>query len=385
MVMYMRREQKLLTLLIIMCIYIILVPTFILPFFSCIFIEYINPFFWLTVLILFLILDREGYKNYKYNRYFFRIIFYITLIFTIIFFSTGFVFGFKIVNLSHTLLSGTLSGFFRVVLCLLIEEYLRYYLISGYRNKKYMYFFITVIFIIIDLLFKHELYPDVYLKTFSYMAVQSIGLGILCSYLASCKTVYGCYLVRTFPFIIYILIPVMPDCGFLCFCIIQIIYYVIVYCSMTEILNNLKNVENKIRVTRYKKIKECLLALFITIVLFIIGIFPYVPLSITNNDMADKLNYGDEIIYKKINNVTGLKKDDIIVFIKNNSIKVRRIQAISIYDGKYLIISSSDNGGIIDTNSVDESEIIGLYVCRIPFVGYPSAWLHKMLGGQNNA
>jgi hypothetical protein len=128
----MKKEQKLITLLAIITMYIVLVPTFILPFFSSYYLHIINPIFWIAMFILTYFFYKEIYIRSKYNRHLAKIVFYITLVFIVIFFLLGLVFGFKISPISHTVYE-VIRNTISLVIVLLVEEYIRYYLINSLR------------------------------------------------------------------------------------------------------------------------------------------------------------------------------------------------------------------------------------------------------------
>ena len=173
----------------------------------------------------------------------------------------------------------------------------------------------------------------------------------------------------------------MPNTTSLYMCIIYSLYIFMVFVIVDDNIKNLRNVENKIKIVKYRKIKNFILSLFIILVFFIVGVFSYVPAAVHDNKMASTINFGDEIIYKKIIDASSLKQDDIIIYLHNNEILIRRIRSISLIEDKHYIIVMQDNGNYVEYNSVDENRIIGIYKFKIPYVGYPIALFKKIIGG----
>lgn len=377
----MKKEHKLIILLAIITIYIVLVPTVILPFFSSYYLHIINPIFWIILFIITYFFFRDFYVRNKYNKYLAKNIFYITLVFVIAFFLLGFVFGFKISILPHTF-KGIIINFISFVVVLLIEEYIRYYLINSIKNKFNFYVLVTFIFTILDIVLYFKITSNMSVYKFIFLLIISnMMINILCSFLAYKKSLYSTLLVRGLPILIYILIPVVPKINWILFTIIAVSYCIF---ALTIINNNLKKlsiIENKIKIKKNREIKLVILTVFTILVMFIIGLFDYVPISIASKSMLPNISVGDAVIYKKYDNaVDNLEVGNIIVYIKNNIIIVHRILKLKEINGELNIITKGDNNEAVDNWIVKSNDIIGVYKFKIPYIGYPAALLHNMFG-----
>lgn len=378
----MKREQKLITLLAIITIYIVLVPTCILPFFSSYYLNVINPFFWITLFAVTYLFYKDLYIRSKYNRHLGKIVFYITLIYIIIFFLLGLAFGFKISSMSHTPF-GIIKNFTSLVVVLLIEEYIRYYLINSFKNKSNIIALITLVFTLFDLVLYFKLIDSMNIYSFIFfLVVPNVLINILCSFLAYKKSLYSTLLIRGMPVIIYILIPVIPNVKLVFMAIIEIVYCITAFIIINNNIRSLNIIENKIKVNKNKRIKFAILVTFTILVMFVIGIFNYVPVSVASESMYPNIKLGDVVIYKKINDMSKLKKGDIIVFIKNNLVIIHRIYSIDMIDSTTYITTKGDNNVLVDDWVVTDEDIIGIYKYKIPYVGYPTALIHKMFGDE---
>jgi signal peptidase I len=59
---------------------------------------------------------------------------------------------------------------------------------------------------------------------------------------------------------------------------------------------------------------------------------------------------------------------------------IHRIEKIKTIDGVRHIITKGDNNKEVDDWVVLDEDIIGLYKFKIPYIGYPTALIHKLFG-----
>lgn len=99
------------------------------------------------------------------------------------------------------------------------------------------------------------------------------------------------------------------------------------------------------------------------------GIFGYKAFNITTNSMEPNINKGDIIIIKKVKNEDKLKKDDIITFWQDDEIITHRIIDITETNGEKRYITKGDNNNIPDLEKISFSQIEGVEVISIPYLG----------------
>lgn len=323
---------------------------------------------------------KEIYIRSKYNRHLAKIVFYITLVFIVIFFLLGLVFGFKISPISHTVYE-VIRNTISLVIVLLVEEYIRYYLINSLRSKTNIHTLITIVFTIFDLVLYFKLIGSINAYEFTFLLViPNVLINMLCSFLAYNKSLYSTLLIRGLPILIYILVPVVPKVNWVVLATTEIIYSITTFTIISNNIKRLSIIENKIKVNKNKGIKLTILTVFTILVMFVIGIFNYVPVSVVSESMLPNISVGDAIIYKKINSSENLNKGNIIVFVKKNIIVIHRIEKIKTIDGVRHIITKGDNNKEVDDWVVLDEDIIGLYKFKIPYIGYPTALIHKLFG-----
>lgn len=99
------------------------------------------------------------------------------------------------------------------------------------------------------------------------------------------------------------------------------------------------------------------------------GFFRYKAYNITTNSMEPTINMGDIIIVKKVKDEENLKNGDIISFNKNGEIITHRIIDIVEANGEKRYITKGDNNNIPDLEKLSFSQIEGVKVISIPYLG----------------
>lgn len=378
----MKKEHKLIILLAIITIYIVMVPTLIIPFFSSSFLNFINPLFWITLFIVTYLFYKDIYIRSKHNRHLAKRVFYILLIYTTLFFLTGFIYGFIVSPLSHSM-DSIVTNIISLVIVFLIEEYIRYYLVNSFKNKKNILILITTVFAILDIVVYYQYNFVTNFIIFALVIIlPNIFISILCTYLSNKKSIYSTLLIKSLPMLIYILVPVIPRVNYFFIMIFEILLTITIFIVIRKSLNRLTNIDNKINAYKRRKIKLLILTVFSILVMFTIGMFTYVPLSIVSESMVPVINVGDAVIYEKIKDDYKFSVNEIIIFVHNDMVIVHRINSISYIDGELSIKTKGDNNNSIDDFIVEENDIIGIYKTKIPYIGYPASFIHKIIGGR---
>lgn len=375
----MKKGQKLVTILVLIMIYIVLLPTCILPFFSRYYTYIINPIFWTLLAILTYHFYKKVKIKNKYNRYFAKLTFYISLAFIILVFLSGFVFGFTPTSYDNSLV-GIIKNIYCFVVVLLLQEYIRYYLINSVRRKTKVYFLITLIFTLFDLALTFRLTTYSILNHILITTIPTFSVNALCSYLAYKKSLYSSFIVKAVLTTTFLLVPVIPNFKTSIFIILELLYYLAIYLSIARANKNLSDVDNKIKINKNKGLKYTVLTIVTIIVSFIIGVFYFAPLAISNDLMEPNLSFGDMAIYKKVNDISIFRPDDVIVYVKDKKLTVKRIESMTSRNGKIYIQTKGDKPNTLSDYLITKEDIIGLYQFKIPYAGYPSAIIYKLLG-----
>ncbi len=369
--------------LIIVILYLLISNIFLINNFNTVYYLWINPIFWIVMFIICIIL-----KN-KYNRYRNKInniqkVFIIMLFFIIIYYLLGLIFGFNYSPYSHDILS-IIKNIWQFIIIIFFQEYIRNYFISNSKTKK-DFIIITLLFIFVGLNFKTLIsslnnISDLFTYSISTL-LPLICSNILCTYLCKIGS-YKLSLVYKIPIeLIYIISPIFPSINFLLNSIINIFLAFLIYSFISyDYQKNNQELSRK----KIKKENPFLLIPFLSIciilICFVVGVFKYKPMAILSNSMVPTYSRGDVVIYSKPNQkeLENLDLYNIIVYRLDDIIVAHRIVEIEkSNNGEILYITKGDNNPTNDNKKVKGEEIIGVVKLIIPYIGYPTVWVHDM-------
>ena len=319
------------------------------------YLNFINPLFWLCFLI-----NQQNLKLFPKKEI--NITLTISIIFFILYLTSGFIFGFNKSPYSHTLVN-IFQNIWPVILPIYGIEIIRYKLIKN--NKNSFIFLITIIIIISDINFKvlflsHNI---IFLHYFISTIIPIIAQNILFTYLSLNSHYHIPIIFKLFNELPIFILPIIPYRNWFIagsFAIIKvlIIYYLFKY-----------YIFNKKIYSKNSKLYPLTIIASIILVLFMLGIFNYQPIVILSNSMNPTFNKGDIVIYKKEDNIL---PGDIIVFNYQNQFIIHRVVSINEY-----YITKGDANNTIDNIKIQKKDIKGVYQFHIKYLGYPSIWLNE--------
>lgn len=111
----------------------------------------------------------------------------------------------------------------------------------------------------------------------------------------------------------------------------------------------------------------------------------YNAFIIVSQSMYPTLKVNDAIITKKVDG-SDLKINDIITFISSDSrysgftITHRIVEKAKLSDGTYLFKTKGDYNNVTDSSMVNESDITGKVIFKIPMLGYIQYFLSTSFG-----
>ena len=366
--------KKPIMLLIIIGLYSLLVPFCIISFFPNSYTNIINPIIWfLLFIITYFWLDKIYIRN-KYQNLFTKLSIIFILFYFILYFMFGIFFGFAHSVYSHKI-GMIIKNIIAFVLVLFFQEYIRFKIVNS-SKKISAFLIITLLWTFIDL--NYLTFPSNNVEIFKIIFSQilpALILNSLCTYLAYLKQFNCMIILKVIPMLVYLLIPIIPNLDWFYQTLFDVVFYFIFY---IVIHYQYERLEKNISIKKVKKehpLKKIpFLLIFGILIMFIIGVFPYVPLAILSNSMQPNINRGDAVIYNK--NYNELKVGDIIVFSIENKIVVHRIYKIN-ENGTF--ITKGDNNESIDNWVVEEANVIGIVKGYIPYIGYPAVKLSELL------
>ena len=114
--------------------------------------------------------------------------------------------------------------------------------------------------------------------------------------------------------------------------------------------------------------------IMVSIVMLISGEFRYRSIIIATESMTGEINKGDAIVYEEYDDQY-IKEQDVIVFLKNDNRIVHRVVYTERIDGENRYYTKGDANEDMDSGYITESQIEGVVLFKVPYVGYASIWL----------
>ena len=344
----------------------------------------VNPIFWLlfATLTYIVLKDYEVRTKYKYDKV--QNIIIILISFIIVYFGLGLVVGYQYSPYSHTLMN-IFKNLIMFIPIILFQEYVRYKLLVTDKKSKFLYIIVSLFYTAI-ILNVHSFIDNTAsnVSLFQYVCeslLPSLTTSFLCTYLALNVKWDVSFYYRALMVALPILVPILPAFNWLMAAIIEIVLPFIIYLS----INNLDIIKSRLsRRVRDKSgaLSNIVFVVFVSVfVMFIVGVFKYMPVAIMSNSMVPKFRRGDAVVVLKCDNkcLNELKVYDIIYFRVDSDFIVHRIVDINTVNGEIVYTTKGDNNNSVDHWDLKKSDIKGKVMFSIPFVGYPSVMLSEFL------
>lgn len=119
------------------------------------------------------------------------------------------------------------------------------------------------------------------------------------------------------------------------------------------------------------------MAIMLSTVMLISNQFRYGLLVIVTDSMTGELNRGDAAIYEQYDDQI-IEEGQVIVFKRNNSLIVHRVDDIEIVNGRKRYYTKGDANDGQDADFRYDSDIVGIVNHKIPYIGFPTLLLRGM-------
>lgn len=121
------------------------------------------------------------------------------------------------------------------------------------------------------------------------------------------------------------------------------------------------------------------LVLSAAFILLASGISRYKLTVIGSESMSGVMNKGDMVIYEGYS-AQELEVGQIILFERDGAIIVHRISDIKSVNGETRYYTKGDANDIADEGYITDEQIVGVSLLPLKYVGYPTVWLHELIG-----
>ena len=339
----------------------------------------INYIFWLSILIICILIFNKGYKRNKYKDILLKDIIIFTLLYVIIYYLLGFIFTFQKSPLNFHIIN-VIKNIIKYVTIRIVIETVKYYLVKE-NNTKINIIIITILFIIINTDINHLINiigePQETFKYISSNIIPNVMYGIVGTYIIKNSSLKSNLLLQLIPIILIYIIPISPNLDWYVYGVFHTVYLLLTYTYLKYEIEKREKTEEKAKRDIISLIPTT--SIFIILILFVLGIFTYVPIGVMSNSMKPYFERGDIIIYKKVKNINNIKINDVICYQLDNIKVMHRVVKIEEKNNKKYFTTKGDNLLSNDPLKVKEEQIIGTIIFPIPKLGYPSVWLYELL------
>ena len=116
------------------------------------------------------------------------------------------------------------------------------------------------------------------------------------------------------------------------------------------------------------------------------GALTYKPSAIMSDSMVPTFSRGSMVIVQKLTNPMDINISDIIQYEAHDTVITHRVIVITQADdgsGKRTFITKGDNNPSRD-EPISQDHVTGVVRAQIPYIGYPTVWLHEITVGNKS-
>lgn len=304
------------------------------------------------------------------------------LVFYIFYYLLGIIVGF-VKNLYTVNIIFLFSIIIPIVLTIIIQELLRYLMITKSEESKLLT--ITTIILFSCMYLIGSVNSDIFTTShnmFIFVAtilLPTLSRNIFASYL-SYKSGYKPVILYMLCITLYrYLLPIAPNPNQYLYSIIELLAPMFFMYNMYRFYKKDQD-EDVIRDYQKNRILPLILPIMLAsfLVYIVSGYFKYQAIVIASGSMTPHILKGDMVIIEKNHDYKNLKVGQILAYKHGNTIIVHRIVKRIKLEGHYYFYTKGDNNDSVDNYDIDEKDVIGTVDIRIPYIGYPTVWLNNL-------
>lgn len=344
--------------------------------------ELINPLMWIVICVVAIFLGKDSGLRVRSGVNKTQSLLIVLIIYIILYFLSGLIFGFERTPYSKDILS-VLLNLWSFGSIIILQEYVRLQLVKNENKKMYSLILTTLVFFVLNLNYSNFLDNFTDFKTIfiyaSSVLLPAIAESAVLTYLIYTSGVKSSIIYRLFVTIPPFLIPIVPSFDWFVTAVVGVVLPLGVYIYINYV-NVVKN-ERLSRGERKRYSPVVYIPVFVLIAIFaafVMGLFKYQPVAVLSGSMSPTFNRGDAVIINKLTKQekNELKKGDIIQFISGTRYVVHRIYKVTNDEyGNKAFITKGDHNNAPDSDMVSLDNVIGKVSFSVPLIGYPSVWL----------
>lgn len=349
----------------------------------------INPIFYILLSTYIVYQIKDSYLRVKNNKYFELKILSLVVIYLIIFFSLGFFVGFSKSPYSHEIL-GIFKNIWLIIIPIIGIELVRCIIVNKNRRNYLALISITILIILVEIkynvLFANINNKELFFKYICSTILPLIASNFLYTYLSAKASYKLPFIFRIVEKITLLLLPIYPSTNWFISGSLGILTPVVVYFlfKYRYIKDETEGIRRK--PSEFSKVGFVLAITASSILIaFMLGLFKYEPIAILSNSMLPTYSRGDVVVYEKLSDtdLQKLKNNSIIVYKIGNQYVAHRIIEVVKDNGVVSYRTQGDNNNAPDGRLVEISQIKGVYIFSIKYIGFPSVWLNDYFNSES--
>ena len=365
--------------LVIICIYSLFSQFYLLRFGNY-YTYVINPLFFAILAIITNLLIGKTYKSGEFKKtiYIHTGIAAVCYIFFYLLSGVFVTYGNNPYNIT---IKGLLFNLYSIGFVIFAREFIRYKIMSN-SNKDDKNTFVLIV-IVFSLL---ELFQSVILKEINfYYIFKLVFMNIIPIIIKNALFTYTAKYSNYIPAVMYELIinvalwisPVLPNNPWIFTAVLDSLFpLILVYYLKYEISKKDKRHIFKMQKSANPKSFLKVAVLVVLIIFFALGIFPIKPIGIATGSMYPNLCVGDMALVLKCK-AKDVKIGDVIEYKRKDFSVIHRVKDMYKKDDKIYIITMGDNNTVEDAEPVEEDQVQGRVIAKIPYIAYPTVWMNQ--------
>ena len=340
-------------------------------------------FFGILSLISLLIFRFPRDKTY-YRAGTLRMVIISLLSYLIIIYGLGLLIGFVKLPFAHTPLA-IIKNIVPVILLIVFKEIIRYLICKNSSDNKWPVIIITFLYIVLGIIIEFSYSNISNLEgLFILFTVTILPLSfkeILYSYLTYNVSILPALLIRILMEVFIFIVPFYPNFDNYLSAVLGIMYPFIVYSAVSKAIIHAEK-KDKVVVKTYRKlITYPIYFILLTLIVLISGVLRYQLIAIGSDSMKDVYQRGDAVLVYKYtkDNADKVNIGDILVYQYNDTVITHRVIDKYYSNGHIAFRTKGDNNKVMDDNVVLDSDVKGIVINKIKFIGFPTILLQEKL------
>ena len=342
----------------------------------------INPLFFVIMAFWLKIKMLSPYKSEKYKKPLLQFVVITALIYTVIYIISGLFLKYGKNPYSSGIVA-LLLNLYSTMLVILCREYIRFKIINNVfkKDRKIICILVVITFVmqdipIVSLVNDFNVY-SLFKNLFS-VVIPSVSINSLLTYIELYTDYWAGFIYELIMNLVLWIPPILPKAPWIFSAIMDTIFplLLLIYC-MNYITSRERVYFKSVKMVGLKQLIPISAGL-VLIIWFAIGIFPIKPIGIASGSMYPEFSIGDALIIKKCS-ANDVDVGDIIEYKNDGNSIVHRIIEKHRKNGKIVFITKGDNNELPDKDPVDEDQVQGKVIGKIPYIAWPMLIVKKVV------